>query len=355
MATLRSPVLERVQASTSPARPTRDPWFDNAKMLLIILVVLGHTWSQMPPTTAGSWAYDFVYPWHMPAFVLVTGFLSRSMTWEPRRLLTLLRTVAVPYLIFESALLVFKRMMGDGPVAHPLLVPSSPMWFLLALVVWRLLTPLVLRVPRWLAIGAAVAASLLVGLVPAATLDLARVVGFLPFFVIGAHLRRSDWERLRAPAVWPWAVTVLGALLVVTRHLPAAVPHTWFYYDDSYAELGRGPLAGALTRLAVMAVGLVASAAFFALVPRVRGWFTTLGSATLVVYLFHDFFVVALSRSGYPDLVRGNLALSIFWPSVGAVALALLLASPPVATRLTVLADPFGAWSKRRARVPSSA
>ncbi|MFL6059712.1 MAG: acyltransferase family protein [Marmoricola sp.] len=354
MATLRSPVLERapIPAVAEPAfRPEpkqrRDPWFDNTKMVLIVLVVLGHTWSQLPATQTSTWAYHFIYLFHMPAFVLVTGYLSRSMTWEPARVWSLVRTVAVPYLLFESALLELKHLMGDHAVAHPLLVPNSPMWFLVALFAWRLITPLVLRIPRWPAIAASVAISLASGLVTWTELDLARILGFLPFFVVGLHLRREDWDRLRHPAVLPAAIAVLGAYLVVARHLVEHLPTDWLYYDYPYAALHTAPVAGMVTRLVLIASGLLGAAAVFAVVPRVRSWFTTLGSATLIVYLFHDFFVVALGRSSYPDAVGGNLALAFWWPTAVAITLALLLATPPVVRRLSPLADPLG-WLQGR-------
>ena len=65
-----------------PAPPkARDPWFDNAKMALIVLVVIGHAWTLVPvfngdpgsetSKTVGKWLYLFLYSWHMPAFVLV--------------------------------------------------------------------------------------------------------------------------------------------------------------------------------------------------------------------------------------------------------------------------------------------
>src|SRR4028119_301068 len=93
-----------VAAPVTRATPTRrDPWLDNAKMVLVTLVVVGHSWTLLPTTTAGSVLYDFLYLWHVPAFVMVTGYLSRSFTWSRRHLSRLLTTVVVPYLIFEGA------------------------------------------------------------------------------------------------------------------------------------------------------------------------------------------------------------------------------------------------------------
>ena len=94
------------------AAKTRDPWFDNAKMALVLLVVVGHAWTLLPHNTLNDHLYDFLYAWHVPAFVFVTGFLSRSFTYEPRRLWQLVRTVVVPYVVFECALALFRIYVG---------------------------------------------------------------------------------------------------------------------------------------------------------------------------------------------------------------------------------------------------
>src|SRR4051812_14294974 len=116
MTTLRSgAVLERTPAPTAaPERVAqkRDPWFDNIKMTLIVLVVVGHAWAMLPASRATDWTYDFLYSWHMPAFAIVTGYLSRSFAWTPKKLWGLVCTVAVPYFVFEAALAYFRDQVG---------------------------------------------------------------------------------------------------------------------------------------------------------------------------------------------------------------------------------------------------
>ena len=63
---------------------SRDPFFDNAKLLLVTLVVVGHSWNLLPAASTSSPVYTFLYAWHVPAFVLVTGYLSRSFSFTRR-------------------------------------------------------------------------------------------------------------------------------------------------------------------------------------------------------------------------------------------------------------------------------
>ena len=97
----------------------------------------------------------------------------------------------------------------------------------------------------------------------------------------------------------------------------------------------------------LLVVGLVGAASCFALVPRARTWFSTLGAATLVVYLFHGFFVLTAQYEGFPGWADQHVITSFVVTTTAAVTLALVLASPPVARVLNVAVDPIG-WLERR-------
>ena len=75
-------------------------------MVLVTVVVIGHSLTMVPGEGRNAQIYDFIYYWHIPAFVLVTGYLSRSFTWSRRHLWALFCTIVVPYFLFEFALLL---------------------------------------------------------------------------------------------------------------------------------------------------------------------------------------------------------------------------------------------------------
>ena len=103
----------QAQSQAPPrSRPPRDPWFDNAKMLLVMLVVVGHSWTLLPETVLNGRLYDWLYLWHMPAFVMVTGYLSKRFTWSRRNLRRLVTTVVLPYVILEGLLALFRVHVG---------------------------------------------------------------------------------------------------------------------------------------------------------------------------------------------------------------------------------------------------
>jgi fucose 4-O-acetylase-like acetyltransferase len=329
------------------ATGTRDPWLDNAKMALVTLVVIGHGWTLLPTTTLDNHLYDFLYAWHIPAFVLVTGYLSRGFTYTPQRFWQLFRTVVVPYMVFECAMALFRIYVGGEKLEDLFADPHWPMWYLSALFFWRLMTP-IFR-PMWGGLFVALGLSLVGGLWFGDTLDLARVFGLLPFFVLGLKATPERLEPLRSRTAKVAAVIILVGIFVLARFTDQLAQTEWLYYRSRYEEMDASDPEALLIRLVVIAIGLLGALAFLALVPRVSGWFTRMGAYTLVVYLFHGFVVKGLEFLGFPDWAVDHAHLALPLTTVGALLLALLLAWRPLASRLQNAVDPFG-YAERHAR-----
>ena len=325
------------------AAKARDPWFDNAKMALVLLVVVGHSWTLLPHNVVNDHLYAFLYAWHVPAFVFVTGYLSRSFSYEPRRMWQLVRTVAVPYVVFESALAIFRIYVGGEHMRDIWQDPHWPMWYLSALFFWRFATPVFKALPAYVAVGLAVAISLLGGMVATSTLDFFRICGFLPFFVLGLKATPEALERLREPWARTGAVLVFLGIAFATTWTDQLVGSTdWFFYSYGYQDLGATDAHGLVLRSGLLLAGLLGGLSFLALVPRSRGWFTGMGAATLVVYLFHGFVIKSAGYAGFGGWADSHAVISLPLTTLGAALLALALAWPPVARVLTHAVDPFG-------------
>ncbi len=326
----------------TPAPTARDPWFDNAKMALVLLVVVGHAWTLLPHTALNDHAYDFLYAWHVPAFVFVTGYLSRSFSWAPRRMWQLVRTVVVPYVLFECALALFRIYVGGERLEDLFSDPHWPMWYLAALFFWRLATPVFTWMPTAVAIGTAVVISLVAGLYAGDTLDMARVLGLLPFFVLGLTATPERLERLREPWVRKAGLVVFLVIAVVATWTDSLARTEWLYYRSQYGELDVSDSRALVTRAVLLLIGVLGAWSFLAMVPRLSGWFTRMGAATLVVYLFHGFVIKGAEYSGYMGWASEHVVISLVLTTLAAAGLSLLLAWSPVSRVLADVVDPFG-------------
>ncbi|MBE9498737.1 acyltransferase family protein [Streptomyces sp. GKU 257-1] len=74
-------------AADGTGRPARDPFLDNAKFLLIVLVVIGHSWPMglVEGSRTVKAGYLWISSFHMPAFILLSGYFSRGFTGRPPR------------------------------------------------------------------------------------------------------------------------------------------------------------------------------------------------------------------------------------------------------------------------------
>ncbi|MET7377523.1 acyltransferase family protein [Streptomyces sp. NPDC005526] len=309
----------------------RDAFFDNAKYLAIVLVAMGHVWEPLKgDSRIVEAAYTVVYSFHMPAFIIISGFFSRSFDMRPDRLKRLITGVVVPYVVFETGYSLFKRVVDHAPDHDiSLLDPWFLTWFLCALLIWRLTTPIwkLVRHPLPIALGIAMLASVASSI--GDDLDLQRVLQFLPYFVLGLCMKAEHFHMVRRRSVRILSVPVFAAALAVGWW---AVPHmttAWFYHRDSAQELGAPWWTGPIMVLAMFGCSLLLTACFFAWVPRRNMWFTSLGAGTLYGYLLHGFLIKAGDYRGWfdhPALHRplGEIALTV----VAAVGVTLLCTSP---------------------------
>lgn len=339
-------------SAAPPPRPRqRDPFFDNAKYLAIVLVACGHFWEPLKGASRATEAlYLVVYAFHMPAFILISGYFSRTFDLRPDRLKRLVTGVLVPYVVFETAYSLFKRWALHSP-HHPisLLDPWFLTWFLCALFIWRLLTPL-LRIIRW-PVPVAVAVAVLASLSPeiGKDLDLQRVLQFLPFFVMGLHMRPEHFHLLRRRPLKILTVPVLAAALAAAYWAAPWFDAGWLYRRTSIHHLGLDAWRGVVLELVLLACSTLLAACFFAWVPRRRTWFTALGAGTLYGYLLHGFVV-----KGSVSFLHWNHHAWAHTPwgeavvTVAAAALVTLLCTAPVQRVFRYVTEPRMEWVFRR-------
>ncbi|MBI0294174.1 acyltransferase family protein [Streptomyces sp. PRKS01-29] len=331
-------------------KPKRDPFFDNAKYLAIVLVAMGHSWEPLRGDSRTAAAlYMTLYAFHMPAFIIISGYFSRGFEAKPSQIKRLVTGVAVPYVIFEVAFTLFKRWADDDP-AYPisLLDPWYLTWFLIALFIWRLTAP-VWKIVRWplpLALGVAVLASMTPSI--GDDLDLQRVLQFLPFFVLGLCLKPVHFQLVRRREARLLAVPVFAGALAFAYWAAPRMNAAWFYRRDSAQELAAPGWAGAVMTLALFGCSLILVACFLAWVPRRMMWFTSLGAGTLYGYLLHGFVAKGSRFWGWYEHDWLHQPLGEIGVTLIAAALITALCTPPVRRVFRFAMEPKMEWAFRR-------
>ncbi|MGV9554742.1 acyltransferase family protein [Streptomyces sp. NPDC003522] len=348
----RSSANEKDQHRSSPDRGSkqRDAFFDNAKYLAIVLVAVGHSWEPLKGDSRTlQAAYQFVYAFHMPAFIIVSGYFSRGFDGSPARLRRLVTGVVVPYVVFETAYPLFKRVIDhDTETPVSLLDPYYLTWFLCALFIWRLTTPIwkTIRHPLPVALGLAFLASATPGI--GDDLDLQRVLQFLPYFVLGLCLRPEHFRMVRNRPVRIAAVPVAAFALAFSWWAVPRMNAGWLYHRDSAQELGVPWWVGPVMQLALFGCSLVLTACFFSWVPGRTTWFTTLGAGTLYGYLLHGFLLRGADYRGLFEAEWLHRPLGEIAVTVAVAVAVTLLCTKPVRWVFRGVMEPRMDWAFRR-------
>lgn len=343
-----------VNVAPTPARThgpakQRVAYLDNARFWVMILVVVGHPLLYLIELPTARTLYYWVYLFHMPLFALISGYISRNFVGTRKQLRRMVSTLVVPYLLVETTYQLVNRRLAaanGNPIDSPmmLLSPKWVTWFLAALMIWRLTTPLwrSLRHPIIVSVGI----SLLVPLTEVPNVfAMHKTLGMLPFYVIGMHFTMQRFHRLSEARVRGASAFVLLAAVVVSWF---GSPHwslRWQKWRLSYEELQVSPLLGIAIRAALLAAGVLLSLAVLSLVPWRRSWTSPMGERTLYCYLLHGFVVIAVAKGLHVFdhlLPWGGWAIVV--TVLAASLLAVALMTPPVKMVFRPLFEPKLKW-----------
>ena len=341
-----------------PNEPRRRvPLWDNARWIAITLMVIGHAILKLIAESDAAYSvYLFIYAFHVPVFVAVSGYFARSGPPGPPQMHRLLTDVVFPYVIFETLWsLVNWPLSGTFALDHS--NPSWTLWFLIALSIWRVVLPylVLLRYPLLISIVISVGAGY-VGDIDS-TFALSRTLGLLPFFVFGWRLRQwpltEQWMHLSTGVVWRWRAGAIALFAALAAGIAANISgvrdlrlRSFTLYDEAYWMFGYDEFWAGVIRLGLMAVSFALILAFLVLMPRRTTWFTPLGAATMYIYLLHSFLLFPLRETGVLDGPQPAWVL----PAVIllAILISLVLSLPLVKRIFQPLVQPRARWLFRQ-------
>lgn len=261
----------------------RDYLFDNYKVILIFLVVVGHfiqpAYGDSPLISALKW---MIVSFHMPAFIFISGYFSKRDV----PVSVSVRKLAIPYLVYEAIYFLFYTFIIQKETGLYLHRPKFSLWYLMALFAWRIITPYVKKIPHHFILS--IAAGLLIGLsdIPGNFLSIHRILVFYPFFLTGMYFDRDLITRFRNAKTQKFAgvITALAfASIIPLTQYPAKI----FYGRYSYDSLGQSDIEGILCRIACYAISFVLTYALMFLISEKETRYSYIGPRTMAVYLFH--------------------------------------------------------------------
>ena len=316
---------------------TRDYLFDNYKAFLIYLVVLGH----FVGPSVGANLFLRLLKWvivsfHMPAFIFISGYFSK----KELSVLTILQRLAVPYLVYEVIYYLWYTFVTHKATTLSLMKPKFTLWYLLALFMWRLITPYVKKLPYHTAL--AVLAGILIGFsnMEDSFLTIPRALVYYPFYLAGTSFDRETLIRWRTKkgTVFSLGCLLLMVLLVCCIGFGKFAPMQIFYGRYNYVFMKQGMLAGVLWRTVLYLIGFGMTFSLLVLIPEKKLFLSFIGTRTMAIYLFHGLTYTYLEQCTHV-LEKLNTLTETLLLLIGCAGITLLFSWKPFTAFTTIFSN----------------
>jgi len=275
----------------------RQAGYCNLKLFLLYLVVYGH-WieNQIGTSDIIRTQYRFIYLFHMPLFVFLSGLFLRNQKDCLRQIKRLLPI----YVVLQIA----ASFYYNGSMQ--LHTPWWHLWYLLSYCSWAFFGWLWFCICkgkfRFLFLILSILAGVLAGFFPKVNriFSLSRTVVLFPYFFAG--LLCSPDTAFTNYRCWGLTAFILG--IVTFALLGERIPTTFFYHATGYGTLEHG----FFLRLLCYVLGGLLSFFFLTCIPLKRLPCTRAGSDTLPGFLLHAPFVLIFREFRLPWIVCAFLS-----------------------------------------------
>lgn len=325
--------------------PHDETFFLNLRFLLIILVFIGNAIEPLIGTmNTLHHLYMWIFSFHMPLFVLVTGYFAKKhLTGKQGRLILL--QIGLQYIIFQTLYsLLDTTLFKVQDIHHSFFAPYLLLWFLASHAFWRLIMLGMSRYTPVVQFILAVITGIAVGYLQldGVWFSISRTFVYLPFFVLGYHFSFQSFHRIYQKRIKFTAAAVSILLFLLFAIWGSRLPIGWLYGSMTYMQLGHYEWYAGIYRLGIYLLQMTAGMAFMGWVPYALTRMTDWGSRTLYVFLLHGFIVRVAATSGLYAYIHDPLGASLLILSV--ILLTILLAQPSVKRWMHPMIEPPVHW-----------
>lgn len=178
----------------------RNRWLDGVKFILIVLVIFGHCKhfttcdSTLQSTKVISRIIHSIYLFHMPLFIMISGYLSKKS--DNYKFYKSTKRLLKVFIVFHFLWIGIKILSGTHYTMLNIITPSFTLWYLLSLVYWRCILQ---YIPSkfdnfYIVLPLTIIISLLGGLIPLTKeFSIPRTLTFMPFFFLGYYTKKNNW------------------------------------------------------------------------------------------------------------------------------------------------------------------
>ena len=266
----------------------RIAYFDNAKGILIIFIILAHVLSLCSKYyNYSDDFFKFAALFMLQCFFFISAyFQSKSKTPRKKRVLNLLKI----YLLWQTIITIyyaFVLQIIDFNLNY--LIPRYTLWFLITMIFYNMSEWILEKVSYKIMIPISIIIGLVVGFIPiiGSTLSLSRTFVFFPFYVLGYYAKDLNLlSKIKTKQVKTITIILSIIILIVILNYNSILSIKILKGKYSYFDIDNVNIILACEeRLLFYIVSIIVSIAFLNLVPKKESMLATLGRNTLYIYL----------------------------------------------------------------------
>lgn len=286
--------------------------------LLIILVVFGHVLAKNSSVPGMNFLYLYIYSFHMPLFMIMSGYYGMSTSQKPLKeiLITCFTKLFIPFVIVS---ILYRAEMtiiyGSKFTLHLLSSTTFAMWFLLALIVYRISSKFLIKFKYYLPITFVI--SLAAVFVPTSILEyggIMRILSFLCFYYLGLNLRQNDINLSKFKLEIPKIILLLLITLIcigTVEVLNYSGAITLFKADKVEFFKGLPFIKYLFVRVGWYLLAIFMSILIYISVPQ-NQFLENIGKKSLSIYLGHVFLILLLKSNKISEFVA-SLPVVFAW------------------------------------------
>lgn len=328
---------QTTQAVSPLIKKERDYWFDNAKAILIVSVVVGHLANGIFSTST-PWVVDlqkFIYIFHMPVFMIISGRFAKKRI-DRGDWVTVINKLVVPYVVLQTLMLLLCSGMKYSDMSNfSYFRPLFGLWYFFTIAIYSLLSPYIVKY-KW-AFPVSVVVGLGVGFLPHVFYGgFHRIFCFYPFFLFGYYSYGKSFNFCKK--IWFRIISVvvifITGLLVLKygEYICFELLCMNKVYSFVAKDVDTTILGAMLMNVARYIVGFLFFFLILGVTPVKKTFFSYVGTYSSYVYALHLFFIVFLRAvDAQHDILRvlTNKWLLLAYCFSG-IPIAFVLASKPI-------------------------
>lgn len=261
---------------------------DNLKGLLIFLVVFGHSLELFKDEYFITQVlYVFIYLFHMPAFVFVSGYLSKNVDKARQTAFT---TFFLPFLLFNILWNGIAAIVTWDLDKFSFITPGWALWYLMSMFLWKISLKDLVRIKYIVPI------SFIVGLGAGifgefnGILSLSRTLVFFPFFLIGYFTSEDRFFKLKKPSrFFSCGIILLALSFAIFICYFKVFPVEFLYGSDSFQTYTVPIWLGLISRALLYIIGFSFVFVLANTMTAQNTFFSKIGRNTLPIYILHTY------------------------------------------------------------------